>query len=133
MAKRDYYEVLGVSKSASADEIKRAYRRLARKYHPDVSKEADAEVRFKEVGEAYELYVRARQRWATRGMDELREALKEMRMATELDPAFALAWSGLSDVINALAWRSPEYKSLIPEGRFAAGGDPRRGGAVAIL
>lgn len=73
-----------------------------------------------ENGEAYELYVRARQRWATRGMDELREALKEMRMATELDPAFALAWSGLSDVINALAWRSPEYKPLIPEGRFAA-------------
>ena len=52
---RDYYEVMGVSRDASADEIKRAYRRLARKYHPDVSKEADAEERFKELAEAYEV------------------------------------------------------------------------------
>jgi curved DNA-binding protein len=52
---RDYYEVMGLAKGASADEIKRAYRRLARKYHPDVSKEADAEERFKELGEAYEV------------------------------------------------------------------------------
>lgn len=52
---KDYYETLGVARNASADEIKRAYRRLARKFHPDVSKEADAENRFKEVGEAYEV------------------------------------------------------------------------------
>jgi curved DNA-binding protein len=52
---KDYYEVMGVARDASADEIKRAYRRLARKYHPDVSKEKDAEARFKEVGEAYEV------------------------------------------------------------------------------
>lgn len=52
---RDYYEVLGVDRGASPDDIKRAYRRLARKYHPDVSKEPDAEDRFKEVGEAYEV------------------------------------------------------------------------------
>ncbi len=51
----DYYRVLGVSRRASPEEIKRAYRRLARKYHPDVSKEPDAEARFKEVGEAYEV------------------------------------------------------------------------------
>ena len=52
---KDYYEIMGVARDASQDEIKRAYRKLARKYHPDVSKEADAETRFKEVGEAYEV------------------------------------------------------------------------------
>ena len=55
MQYQDYYKTLGVDKGASDKDIKRAYRRLARKYHPDVSKEADAEARFKEVGEAYEV------------------------------------------------------------------------------
>jgi molecular chaperone DnaJ len=53
MAKRDYYEILGVARTASQDELKNAFRQLARKYHPDVSKEADAEERFKEINEAY--------------------------------------------------------------------------------
>jgi curved DNA-binding protein len=52
---KDYYEVVGVPRSASQDEIKRAYRKLARKYHPDVSKEKDAEEKFKELQEAYEV------------------------------------------------------------------------------
>ena len=53
--KRDYYEVLGVGKDASGDDIKKAYRKLARQYHPDVNKAADAEDRFKEVKEAYDV------------------------------------------------------------------------------
>lgn len=54
MEYKDYYQILGVSRNVSKDEIKKAYRKLARKYHPDVSKEANAEAKFKEVGEAYE-------------------------------------------------------------------------------
>ena len=50
---RDYYRTLGVERDATADEIKKAFRKLARKYHPDVSKEEDAEQRMKEVNEAY--------------------------------------------------------------------------------
>jgi len=52
---KDYYKVMGVARDATEAQIKQAYRKLARKYHPDVSKEKDAEARFKEVGEAYEV------------------------------------------------------------------------------
>src|SRR5438270_5233360 len=52
--KRDFYEVLGVARSASEDELKKAYRRLAKQYHPDTNKEQGAEARFVEINEAYE-------------------------------------------------------------------------------
>ncbi|MBI2597375.1 DnaJ domain-containing protein [Candidatus Daviesbacteria bacterium] len=62
MAKRDYYEVLGIGKSASDSEIKSAYRRLARKHHPDVDKTADASEKFKEISEAYQVLSDAQKR-----------------------------------------------------------------------
>ena len=53
MSNRDYYEILGIGRNASDDEIKAAFRKLARQYHPDVNKELDAEEKFKEINEAY--------------------------------------------------------------------------------
>src|SRR5437588_1073953 len=53
--KRDYYEVLGIARTASDDEIKKAFRRLAKQYHPDANKEQGAEARFIEINEAYEV------------------------------------------------------------------------------
>jgi curved DNA-binding protein len=55
MKYKDYYATLGVERAATQDDIKRAYRKLARKFHPDISRETDAEAHFKEVGEAYEV------------------------------------------------------------------------------
>ena len=66
-----YYEVLGLKPAADADAIKKAYRKLARKYHPDVSKESDSEERFKEIGEAYRVLKNPDTR---REYDELRQA-----------------------------------------------------------
>lgn len=67
---KDYYKILGISPTASDAEIKSAYRRLARKYHPDVSKEPDAEAKFKDVGEAYEILKDGEKRAA---FDQLRQ------------------------------------------------------------
>ena len=53
MTKKDYYELLGLNKGASVEEVKKAYKQLAKKYHPDVSKEPNAEEKFKEIMEAY--------------------------------------------------------------------------------
>ena len=64
MKYKDYYEVLGIERNAGPADVKRAYKKLARKYHPDVSKEPDAEERFKEVGEAYDV-LRDRDKRAT--------------------------------------------------------------------
>lgn len=55
MAKRDYYEVLGVAKDATDADIKKAYRKLSKQFHPDINQEAGAEDKFKEIAEAYEV------------------------------------------------------------------------------
>jgi curved DNA-binding protein len=55
MEYKDYYQILGINRNATQDEVKKAYRKLARQYHPDISKESGAEAKFKEIGEAYEV------------------------------------------------------------------------------
>ena len=62
MPKRDFYDVLGVARSATSDQIRTAYRKLARKFHPDVNKAADAAAKFREATEAYEVLSNPRTR-----------------------------------------------------------------------
>ncbi|NJD20515.1 MAG: hypothetical protein FIA95_14690 [Gemmatimonadetes bacterium] len=70
--------------------------------------------------EAYDRYLQGRQRWATRQIPQLREAVEDFGMAIQRDSAFALAWSGLADAIEALAWRVPAERPRIAEGKYAA-------------
>ncbi len=73
MQYKDYYKIMGLPRNATQDKIKRAYRKLARKYHPDVSKERDAEAKFKELGEAYEVLQDPEKRAAYDRLDANRE------------------------------------------------------------
>jgi len=88
MEYKDYYEILGLSRDATQDEIKRAYRKLARKYHPDVSKEADAERHFKEVSEAYEVLKDPEKRAAYDQLGREWQAGQDFRPPPDWDQGF---------------------------------------------
>jgi len=111
---KDYYQVMGVARDATQDEIKRAYRQLARKYHPDVSKEANAEARFKEVGEAYEVLKDAEKRAAYDQLGANWKAGQEFRPPPDWNTGFEFSGggftggdaSGFSDFFESLYGRA---------------------------
>lgn len=94
---KDYYKILGVDRTAAQDEIKRAYRKLARKYHPDVSKEPDAEERFKEVNEANEVLKDPEKRAAYDQLGAEWKAGQEFRPPPEWNEGFEFRGGGYTD------------------------------------
>lgn len=98
MQYKDYYKIMGLERTASADDIKRAYRKLARKYHPDVSKEKDAEERFKELGEAYEVLRDPEKRAAYDQLGSNWQAGQSFKPPPEWDTSdFSFAGGGYTD------------------------------------
>ena len=98
---KDYYAVMGVARDATQDDIKRAYRKLARKYHPDVSKEADAERRFKELGEAYEVLKDPEKRAAYDQLGSDWRAGQDFRPPPGWDAGFEFTGGGYTDADQA--------------------------------
>ncbi len=110
---KDYYETLGVPRAATQDEVKRAYRKLARKYHPDVSKLADADARFKELGEAYAVLKDPEKRAAYDRVGSQQQAGQDFQPPPGWDAGFEFSGSdfggaagaGHSDFFEALFGR----------------------------
>lgn len=91
---KDYYKIMGVARDASQDEVKRAYRKLARKYHPDVSKDPNAEIRFKELGEAYEVLKDPEKRAAYDQLGTNWKANQEFRPPPDWNAGFEFSGRG---------------------------------------
>ncbi|OGT79284.1 MAG: cytochrome C biogenesis protein [Gammaproteobacteria bacterium RIFCSPLOWO2_02_FULL_61_13] len=121
---KDYYQVMGVKRDATQDEIKRAYRKLARKFHPDVSKEANAEARFKEVGEAYEVLKEPEKRAAYDQLGANWKGGQEFRPPPGWDDGFEFRGSG--DSGGAAGDHSDFFETLF--GRAGAGARQARHG-----
>jgi curved DNA-binding protein len=121
---RDYYEVMGVSRDATQDEIKKAYRRLARKYHPDVSKAEDAEARFKEVGEAYAVLRDPEKRAAYDQLGKNWKAGQDFRPPPDWDAGFEFSEGGFDGDATDF---SDFFESLFGQGGFRTAGRSRGG------
>lgn len=123
MEYKDYYKIMGLERDASQDEIKRTYRKLARKYHPDVSKEKDAETRFKEVGEAYEVLKDPEKRAAYDHLGANYRSGQDFHPPPNWDSGFEFSGGGYTGANGA--GFSDFFEELF--GRQAQGGYGRRG------
>jgi curved DNA-binding protein len=121
---KDYYAVMGVARDATQDDIKRAYRKLARKYHPDVSKAPNAEVRFKELGEAYEVLKDPEKRAAYDQLGQQWQAGQEFRPPPDWGAGFEFS-GGVGDEAGTAQF-SDFFESLFGRsGGFGAAGFSR--------
>lgn len=126
MKYEDYYKVMGVARDATQDEIKRAYRKLARKYHPDVSKEPDAEAQFKAVGEAYEVLKDPEKRAAYDQLGANWKAGQDFRPPPDWDAGFEFSGGGYTTGDAGL--HSRFFEELFGRGRAQPRGAGGRGG-----
>jgi curved DNA-binding protein len=122
---QDYYKTMGVARDATQDEIKRAYRKLARKYHPDVSEEPEAEDRFKAVGEAYEVLKDPEKRAAYDQLGSKYKAGQDFRPPPDWGQNFEFR-GGASDFDGGGADFSDFFSSLF--GQMGGGGPRQPGG-----
>lgn len=123
---KDYYNIMGLERDASQDEIKRAYRKLARKYHPDVSKEADAETLFKELGEAYAVLKDPEKRAAYDELGANWKAGQDFQPPPDWDAGFEFSGGGF-DAGDGSA-HSDFFESLFGHGFGSSQADRSRAG-----
>ena len=123
---KDYYKIMGVERDAGQDDIKRAYRKLARKYHPDVSKEENAEARFKEIGEAYEVLKDPEKRAAYDQLGANWKAGQDFNPPPNWDAGFEFSGGGFS-AGDASAY-SDFFESLFGHGFGSAQAGRRHAG-----
>ena len=119
---KDYYDIMGLERGASQDEIKRAYRKLSRKYHPDVSKQADAEARFKELGEAYAVLKDPEKRAAYDELGANWKAGQDFQPPPDWDAGFEFTGGGNSSA------HSDFFESLFGHGFGSAQADRNQAG-----
>ena len=125
---KDYYTTLGVKPEATQDEVKRAYRKLARKYHPDVSKEPDAEARFKEVAEAHEALIDPERRAAYDDIARRRAAGQAFEPPPGWDSGFEFSGRGSEGMPGRGTDFSDFFESLFGRaGRSEPGRRPHSG------
>ena len=125
MEYKDYYKIMGLERSATADDIRKAYRKLARKFHPDVSKEPQAEARFKEMQEAYEVLKDLEKRAAYDQLGANWQAGQDFRPPPDWNAGFEGAGRGSGDRENTDY--SDFFESLFKRG---FGGGPGRGASA---